>query len=57
MVNAVHEVLSVSTCGIWAVKGEELVRIAYVYDHGEVRLPPYGERGIIAHAVREKRPI
>ena len=52
-----HEVLSVSTCGIWAVKGEELVRIAYVYDHGEVRLPPYGERGIIAHAVREKRPI
>ena len=57
VVNAVHEVLGVSSCGIWTVKGEELVRIAHVYDHGEVRLPLYGERGIIAHAVREKRPI
>jgi PAS domain S-box-containing protein/putative nucleotidyltransferase with HDIG domain len=57
VVNAVHEVLGVATCGVWAVRGNELVRIAHVYDHGEVRLPLHGEKGIIAQAVREKRPI
>lgn len=57
VVNAVHEVLGVSTCGVWVVRGKELVRIAHIFDESELRLPLDGEKGIIAQTVREKRPI
>lgn len=57
LVRAVDEVIGVRTSGIWVVKGEELVRIAHVLQGEEVRLPLYGEKGIIATAVREKRTI